>query len=205
MTPKKTKRPGIEVTVVQFFEPQNLPSRLSLRTLTTPLRNAMPGFVTGLSGHNRLNGMMFAGQHAREHNLELVAVDMLVGFQMPLCPTVMSSDALPNHDVLNMSRISKEMTKRLAAYWRQWIVEAEGPSAEHKYDWSLPASFVAREPKYISRLLECEEFRHIQVVTHPVATAFSAGALLATSVRTGYPRINQANSRFHPAMEVVSD
>jgi hypothetical protein len=198
----KIKRPGIDVTVVEFFKPQRVPHRIQAPLITTPLQKSIPGFITGLSGHQRLNGLMFARQYADAHKLEMIVVDLLVAFERPLYTRVMPPEAIKDHDVLNMMRINKHLVEKIAGYWQQWVVASEGKKAENKYDWSRPSGFVARRPDLIAKLLEMEEFHHIEIVTHPVMTAFSDQPLTATSLRANYPSIVEANARFHPDIEV---
>lgn len=199
----KTKRPGIDVTVVQFFKPRSVPARIKVPSITTPLVKTIPGFITGLSGHQRLNGMMYARQYADHRELEMIVVDLLVGFERPLYPKVMPPESLKDHDVLNIVRSNKDLIELLAGYWREWVVASEGKRAENKYDWSRATDFVARRPDLIAQLLEVDEFKHVQIVTHPVITQFSDQALTATSLRAGYPLIVEANARFHPDIEVA--
>ncbi|WP_250475101.1 hypothetical protein [Caballeronia sp. GAFFF1] len=199
----KPKRPAIDVTVVQFFKPTSVPHRIQVRSITTPLQKSLPGFITGLSGHQRLNGLMFARQYADAHQLEMIVVDLLAGFQRPLYTKVMPPASVKDHDVLNMMRISKDLVGKIADYWQKWVVASEGKKAENKYDWSRPSDFVARRPDLIGKLLELEEFHHVAIVTHPVMTQFSDQPLTATSFRAHSPSIVEAHARFHPEIEVA--
>jgi hypothetical protein len=199
----KTKRPGIDVTVVQFFKPKSVPRLIKVPTITTPLVKSIPGFITGLSGHQRLTGLMYARHYADANELEMIVVDLLVGFERPLYPKVMPPESVKDHDVLNIIRSNKDLIEWMAGHWREWVIGSEGKKAEHKYDWSRASDFVARRPDLIAKLLELDEFKHVQIVTHPVMTEFSDQALTATTLRAGYPLIVEATARFHPDIEVA--
>jgi hypothetical protein len=199
----KTKRPGIDVTVVQFFKPKKAPRRIEVPSITTPLVKSIPGFITGLSGHQRLNGLMYARQYADANELEMIVVDLLARFERPLYPKVMPPESVKDHDVLNIVRSSKDLIELIAGHWREWVIASEGKKGEQKYDWARPTDFVARRPDLIAKLLELEEFNHVQIVTHPVMTKFSDQPLTATTLRAGYPLIVEANARFHPDIEVA--
>lgn len=199
---RTTKRPGIDVSIVLFFKPKSIPEVLDLKKISLSLPRPIRGFTTGLSGHQRLDGLMFARKYADERKLEMIVIDMLVDFEKPLYPKVMPPEELPKHDVLNLFRVSKSLIEEIASYWREWVIEDEGQGAEHAYDWAKPLDFVARRPDLLPRLLEEEEFQHINLVTHPVLTTFSSRALTATTFRTGYPSIDRVNARFHPDIKI---
>jgi len=199
----KTKRPGIDVAGVLFYKRGQVPAQLSVSDMTLPLVRRMNGYVTGLSGHERDIGMMYARQHADAKRLEMVVVDLLVGFERPLYPKKLQPDLVSEVDVLNMKLISKELTAQIAEFWREWVIEDEGARAETNYDWAHPSDFVARRPDLLPRLLELDQFAHINMVTHQVITAYHDKPLTATSFKIGYPRIASASARFHPDIEVV--
>lgn len=199
----KAKRPGIDVSVVVFHKPGQLPARLHVSEITVPLARRIPGYVTGLSGHQRMESMMYARQYADAKRLEMIVVDLLVGFELPLYPKVLPPELVKEHDVLNLFRASKELIAWIAEYWQQWVIEDEGQRAKTRYEWTRPADFVARRPDLLPRLLELEPFRHIHIVTHPVITGYHDKPLTATSFRVGYPMIERASARFHPDIEIV--
>lgn len=148
---------------------------------------------------------MFARQYADAKKMEMIVIDLLVGFTQPMYPNVMPPELVHEHDVLNLFRVSKSLIAEIAAYWREWIVEGEGEVAANQYDWARPADFVARRPDLLPRLLEQEAFAHINLVTHPVLTSFSdQRPVTATSFRVGYPRIERVSARFHPDIEIVN-
>jgi hypothetical protein len=198
----KKKRPGIDVTVVLFYKAGNIPSSLSVPDITLPLSRRMEGYTTGLSGHQRMDSMMYARQYADSKRLEMIVIDLLVGFQLPLYPKVLPPELLKDHDVLNLFRASKELIADIAGYWKEWVIADEGARGANRYEWSRPADFVARRPDLLPRLLEVEEFRHINLVTHPVITSYHDMAVTATSFRVGYERIVSASARFHPNIEL---
>lgn len=199
----KTKRPGIDVTVVLFYKSGHVPTRISVPEITLPLSRRMDGYITGLSGHQRLDGMMYARQYADSKRMEMIVIDLLVGFKEPLYPKVLPPELVKEHDVLNLFRVSKDLIAVIAAYWKEWVIEDEGTRAESRYDWSRPADFVARRPDLLPRLLALSEFDHIHLVTHPVIAAYHDKPLTATSFRVGYPLIERASARFHPNIEVT--
>ena len=199
----KAKRPGIDVSVVLFYKPGNIPAQLHVPEITVPLSRRMQGYITGLSGHQRMESMMYARQHADAHRLEMIVVDLLVGFELPLYPKMLPPELLGEHDVLNLFRASKEMIALIAEYWQQWVIEDEGTRAKARYEWSRPSDFVARRPDLLPRLLELEEFSHIHLVTYPVIAAYHDKPLTATSFRADYPLIERASARFHPDIEVI--
>lgn len=198
----KKKRPGIDVSVVLFYKQGKVPSTIRVSEITLPLATKIPGFITGLSGHQCLNGLMYARQYADERNLEMIVVDLLVEFELPLFPKVMRSEFVKDHDVLNMQRISKDLIEELAAHWQEWI--SKEPSRRNiMYDWERPSDFVANRPDLIPELLSLDEYKHINIVTHPVKTVFHDKPLTATSFPIGYPRITRASARFHPNIELI--
>ncbi|WP_147426662.1 hypothetical protein [Trinickia fusca] len=199
----KAKRPGIDVSVVLFYKSGSIPPQLNVRDVTLPLARRMPGYITGLSGHQRMESMMYARQHADAKRLEMIVIDLLVGFELPLYPKVLPPELVKEHDVLNLFRASKELIACIADYWQQWVVEDEGQRAKDRYEWTKPADFVARRPDLLPRLFELEEFDHIHVVTHPVITAYHDKPLTATSFRIDHPLIERASARFHPDIEVL--
>ncbi|WP_060094030.1 hypothetical protein [Burkholderia ubonensis] len=199
----KTKRPGIDVTVVLFYKSGSVPARIDVEDITLPLSRSIRGYTTGLSGHQRLDGLMYARQHADAKRLEMIVIDLLVGFTQPIYSKVLPPELVAEHDVLNLFRVSKSLIAEIAEHWRKWVRDEEGASAENQYDWSRPTDFVARRPDLLPRLLRLKQFSHINVVTHPVLTAFSDRPLTATSFRVGYDHIEQASARFHPDIEVV--
>jgi hypothetical protein len=176
----KAKRPGIDVSVVLFYKPGNIPAQLNVPGITLPL-----------------------SQYADAHRLEMIVVDLLVGFELPLYPKMLPPELLGEHDVLNLFRASKEMIALIADYWQQWVIEDEGTRAKARYEWSRPTDFVARRPDLLPRLLELEEFSHIHLVTYPVIAAYHDKPLTATSFPVGYPLIERASARFHPDIEVI--
>jgi hypothetical protein len=199
----KAKRPGIDVSVVLFYKPGNIPGQLSVSDITLPLSRRMQGFVTGLSGHQRMESMMYARQYADSHRLEMIVIDLLVGFELPLYPKMLPPELVKEHDVLNLFRASKELIALIADHWQQWVVDDEGTRAKTRYEWSRPSDFVARRPDLLPRLLELDEFDHIHLVTYPAITAYHDKPLTATSFRVGYPLIERASARFHPDIEVI--
>jgi hypothetical protein len=198
----KTKRPGIDVTVVQFYKANNVPQRIHVPDISTPLVRKIPAYITGLSGHQRLDGMMYARQYADAKGLEMIVVDLLVAFDHPLYPKVMPPELVKQHDVLSMYRISKDLVEQIAGHWKEWVAEDEGTRAVSKYDWGRTADFVGRRPDLLPRLLALDEFKHINLITHPALTSFHDMPLTATSFRVGYPRIVSASARFHPDIEL---
>lgn len=146
---------------------------------------------------------MYARHYADANELEMIVVDLLVGFERPLYPKVMPPESVKDHDVLNIIRSNKELIELLDGNWREWVIASEGKKAEHKYDRYRASDFVARRPDLIAKLLELDELKHVQIVTHPVMTNFSHQALTAISLRAGYPLIVEANARFHPDIEVT--
>lgn len=198
----KAKRPGIDVTVVLFFKPGDIPARLSVGDITLPLTRRMNGYITGLSGHQRMDSMMYARQYADAKRLEMIVIDLLVGFKKPLYPKVLPPELVKEHDVLNLFRASKDLIADIAGYWKEWVIEDEGARAETRYEWNRPADFVARRPDLLPRLLELKDFSHINLVTHPVIASYHDTPATATSFRVGYPHIESASARFHPDIEV---
>ncbi|SEI14348.1 hypothetical protein [Paraburkholderia hospita] len=199
----KTKRPGIDVSVVLFYKSGSVPARISVQEVTLPLARTIKGYTTGLSGHQRMDGMMYARQYADAKKLEMIVIDLLVGFTQPIYPKVLPPELVSEIDVLNFFRISKSLIAEIAAHWKKWIRDDEGESAENQYDWSRPTDFVARRPDMLPRLLKLKHFSHINVVTHPVISAYSDRPLTATTFRSGYSHIESASARFHPDIEVV--
>jgi len=194
----KKKRLGIDVAVVLFYERNAVPTTLHVSEITLPLVRKIPGFVTGLSGHQCLNGLMFARQYADKRGMEMIVIDLLVECELPLNPKVMRIEVLGEHDLLSMQRMSKELSSEIALYWQHWTA---GDTVA--YDWDRPADFVARRPDLLPKLLEQDAFKHFNMVTHPAMTVFHDSALTATSFRVEYPRITQAVARFHPELKVV--
>ncbi|KVO15164.1 hypothetical protein WJ74_10965 [Burkholderia ubonensis] len=191
------------MTVVLFYKSGSVPTRIDVEDITLPLSRSIRGYTTGLSGHQRLDGLMYARQHADAKRLEMIVIDLLVGFTQPIYTKVLPPELVAEHDVLNLFRVSKSLIAEIAEHWRKWVRDEEGASAENQYDWSRPTDFVARRPDLLPRLLRLKQFSHINVVTHPVLTAFSDRPLTATSFRVGYDHIEQASARFHPDIEVV--
>ncbi|KAG0184463.1 hypothetical protein DFQ28_011090 [Apophysomyces sp. BC1034] len=196
-------RSGIKVAVVLFCKPGCVPERISVREITLPLDRAIRGYTTGLSGHQCLDGMMYARQYADAKRLEMIVIDLLVDFTQPLYPKMLPPERVAEHDVLNLFRASKSLIAEIAAHWKEWVKEEEGEAAENQYNWLRPIDFVARRPNMLPRLLKLKQFSHINVVTHPVFTTYSDRALTVTSFRVDYPYIEQASARFHPDIEVV--
>jgi hypothetical protein len=146
--------------------------------------------------------MMYARQYADNKGLEMIVVDLLVAFVQPLYPKVMPPELVKDHDVMSMFRISKDLVEQIASHWKEWVAEDEGAKAATKYDWARPADFVGRRPDLLPRLLALDEFRHINLITHPALTPFHETPLTATSFPVGYPRIVSASARFHPDIEL---
>ncbi|WP_133118041.1 hypothetical protein [Burkholderia ubonensis] len=199
----KTKRPGVDVTVVLFYKPGSVPAKIDVKEISLPLPRPIRGYVTGLSGHQRMDGMMYARQFADAKRLEMLVVDLLVGFDRPMYPKVLPPELVHEHDVLNLFRASKSLIAEIAEHWQEWIVADEGEGALVHYDWSRPADFVARRPDLLPKLLKLKEYAHINLVTHPVIASYSDRSLTATSFRVGYPKIERAVARFHPDIEIV--
>lgn len=197
------KGPGIDVAVVLFFKPKEMPSKIRIRDFTMPLANRIPGFITGLSGQQGLLGMMHARKYADEKRMEMIVVDLFVELDLPLYPKVLKPEDLPNVDLLNLNRSSKDLIEGIGAKWKKWISADSDGGVAAGYDFTKVADFVARRPEYLPRLLRETDFKHVHVVTHPVVTAFHATPLTATSLPAGYAKIKSANARLHPDIEIV--
>ncbi len=206
-TPKirqlRSKPRGIEVTVLFFCPPDRIPARVRVSDITLPTTRKIAGYTTGLSGFGVERHLHIAAQYAAAQRLEMVVIDLLVGYTQPLSSQLRSLEHLKAHDVLSLFRASRALIEELAVYWKAWIMEDEGAQAEARYHWRRPADFVARRPDFIPRLLQHDEFAHIHLLTHPVMTPFHHKPLTATSFRAGYPRVMRARARLHPEMEVV--
>ena len=198
----KTKRPGIDVAVVLFFKRSTIPSKIRIREFSMSLANKIPGFITGLSGQHGLAGMMFARKYADERDLEMVVVDLFVEVDRPLYPKVLKPEDLPEVDLLNIVRSNKDMITRMGTLWQSWI-EEEHKGIAASYDWTKPGDFLARRPDLLPRLLKQPDFKHVNVVTHPVMTSFHLNPLTATSFPSNYGKIMSASARFHPDIEVI--
>lgn len=202
----KTKAPGIDVSVVLFCKPGAVPARLAVREISLGLARPIAGYVTGLSGHQRMQSMMHAREYADAKRREMIVVDLLVNFGQPLYPKVLPPEELVNHDVLNLFRASRELVAHIAGHWKPWVKKDEGEQALTKYEWSRPADFVARRTDLLPRLLALPEFRHINVITHPAVTNYHGQPVTATSIKVNYvssEHISRAAARFHPDIEVV--
>lgn len=202
----KTKAPGIDVSIVLFCKSGAVPSRILVRDICLGLARPIEGYVTGLSGHQRMQSMMQAREYADAKRREMIVVDLLVNFEQPLYPKVLPPEELPNHDVLNLFRASKELVAHIAAHWKVWVEKDEGVHGLTKYEWSRPTDFVARRTDLLPRLLALPEFRHINVITHPAIASYHTQPVTATSFKVKYvteENIGRASARFHPDIEVV--
>ncbi|MGN5477658.1 hypothetical protein ACTMU2_14225 [Cupriavidus basilensis] len=198
----KTKgAPGIDVAVVLFFKKAAIPDKIRIRDYSMPLVNRIPGFISGLSGQSGLVGMMHARKYADEKKLEMIVVDLSVEVEKPLYPKVLKPEDLPNVDLLNLIRSSKELMHGIAEHWLDWISE-EGRRGVG-YSSLKEAELIARRPDFIPRLLRLPAFSHVHVVTHPAMTAFHTLPLTATSFPSDYKRIVSGSARLHPHIEVV--
>jgi len=197
------KGPGIDVAVVLFFKPKEIPSKVRIRDFTMPLANKIPGFITGLSGQQGLLGMMHARAYADAKHLEMIVVDLFVELDLPLYPKVLKSEDLPNVDLLNLNRTSKDLIEWIGDKWKTWILADSSSGSAPGYDFMKVTDFVARRPEYLPRLLREPAFKHLHLVTHPVITAFHPTPLTATSLPLNYPKIKSATARLHPDIEVV--
>lgn len=204
----KTKRPGIDVSAILFYPRNEIPERLSIRDLEgLSLKRSLPGYITGISGFQRVQSLMHAREYANKKRLEMIVVDMLVNFQKPIYPKILPPEELPNHDVLSFFRASKSLIAEIAGQWKDWVVEDEGADAVKKYKWLKPEDFVARRTDLLPRLLELPEFQHINVVTYPAEVEFHHLPMTATSFKVDYaiqPDVVAAASvKFHPEIEVT--
>jgi hypothetical protein len=199
----RSKPRGIEVTVPFFCPPQSIPARIRLFDITMPTTRKIPGYITGLSGFSVERNLHLAAQYAAARQLEMIVIDLLVGYTQPLSTQFRSLEHLKAHDVLSLFRASKALIEELAAYWKEWTIEDEGAQAEARYDWRRPADFIARRPDFMPRLLQQEEFAHLHLLAHPVMTPFHDKPLTVTSFRSDYAPIVRAHPRLHPEMAVM--
>lgn len=197
------KGPGIDVAVVLFFKPKEMPAKISIRDFTMPLANKIPGFITGLSGQQSLLGMMHARKYADAKRLEMIVVDLFVELDLPLYPKVLKPEDLPGVDLLNLNRSSKDLIEWIGDKWKKWISGDSSAGTAAGYDFAKATDFIARRPEYLPRLLREPEFQHLHLVTHPVITAFHPTPLTATSLPSDYVKIKTAEARLHPDIEVV--
>lgn len=198
----KTKgAPGIDVAVVLFFKKAAIPDQIRIRDFSMPLINRIPGFISGLSGQSGLVGMMHARKYADEKKLEMIVVDLSVEVEKPLYPKVLKPEDLPNVDLLNLIRSSKELMQGIREDWLEWLSE-EGRRGMD-YSALKEGELIARRPDLIPRLLRSPGFTHVHVVTHPAMTPFHTLPLTATSFPSDYKKIVSANARLHPHIEVV--
>src|SRR5260364_156815 len=169
----RSKPRGIEVTVPFFCPPERIPARICLSDITMPTLRKIPSYITGLSGFSVERNLHLAAQYAAARTLEMVVIDLLVGYTQPLSMHFRSLERIQSHDVLSLCRASRALIEALAAYWKAWIVEDEGAQAEACYDWRRPADFIARRPDFIPHLLQQDAFAHLHLLTHPVMTPFT--------------------------------
>lgn len=194
------RKNGIDVTVVLFFNKKRVPSSIKVSEITLPLTRKIPGYLTGLSGHQRLEGLMFARQYADQNDLRMIVIDLVVEFEKPRYLKIMGYENLKDHDVFVVSRITKDFVGILANYWFNWIPK----KAAQDIDWARPSDFIAHHPEYIPDLLQLDDFKHVNIITFPVFTTFHDKPLTATAVRTDYGKITKASARFHD-IEVILD
>src|SRR5260363_307284 len=80
----RSKPRGIGVTVPIFCPPARIPARICLSNSTVPPLRKIPSYITGLSGFSVERNLHLAAKYAAARTLEMVVIDLLVGYTQPL-------------------------------------------------------------------------------------------------------------------------
>src|SRR5260363_235796 len=75
---------GIEVMVQCCCLSERIPARTCLSDITLPTLRKIPSDSTGLSGVSVERNLHLAAQYAAARTLEMVVIDLLVGYTQPL-------------------------------------------------------------------------------------------------------------------------
>jgi hypothetical protein len=172
--------PTIELSTVAFYKTE-LPSTLSLRDYSWPLRAPAAGVFSALYGHqSKQDGLMAASDYAKQHQLEFTVIDFWITLEHKLNPLPMQADMLQHHDFMNLGRTSRPMDEPLKRWMREYI-EAGDPRLE-SLDTLKLAQAVTQQPALAEALLQHPVCQHLKILAYPALTGVSDRPLSVGSV-----------------------
>src|SRR5260364_416895 len=93
----------------RFFVRLSAFLRICLSDITMPTLRKIPSYITGLSGFSVERNLHLAAQYAAARTLEMVVIDLLVGYTQPLSMHFRSLERIQAHDVLSLFRASRAL------------------------------------------------------------------------------------------------
>lgn len=166
-----------------------------------------PGRVSGFYGfHGRGKGLQYCAFKADELGLKFLPITLSVKLEKEISARMITFKTLPDVDMFNVARASREVIDFMAEFWYSRLQEKGWSDSDlAKVNWRLTEKFMHEDESLVTELLALPAFSHLRLFVYPAMPQSNPG-VIAAPISLGVTKqgfIESAVSPMYPDMEVV--